>query len=209
MLKVYLKHQMAGQNPRCWRFERCCIQCIQCIKSMLIRAHQLRWAGHAVCTEESRIPKNAVFYNQPSTRTCAKYNPKVCKMDLGMREHTTFDKTGWNNQCHTAAFEFDENRVKSLCVRELASQSVGFCPHNNHICSNCDHICKPRIGLKSHLKVSGTRNWSAESSSTENVGRVHPRHTLYCECFIILPMLLYTWCRRVNVSTLFYILAVG
>lgn len=137
--------------------ERCKITGIE---AMLIKA-QLRWSGHVVRVEDSRIPK-ALFYGElvdgrrhkggqyKRYKDVLKSSLKACSIDTGDWETKAEDRVQWRRICHKGLERFESSRIEVKKQRRrdrhfnLQHQQP---PGEDHICPDCQRRCRSRIGL--------------------------------------------------------------
>ena len=142
--------------------KRCCINGMEA----LLQMSQLRWCGHVIRMDDSRIPKQT-FYGQlhhGSRRPGGQYKRykdrlkdtiKQCEIKPSDLESPARDRTTWRTTCRNAVQRFEEKRVDHL---------VGICEATDlrktepplpgtFRCSTCGRMCQSMIGLFSHNRT--------------------------------------------------------
>ena len=142
---------------------------ISSIQTLLVKA-QLRWAGHVVRMEDSRIPK-ALFYGQlkggkrgigrPRLRfkDTLKHNLSDCGMNPTTWEADAQNRQLWRARCHAATKEYEERRIETA-IQKRAARKARDAATSTPIfrCSDCGKECLSRIGLSSHQRAHRRRD---------------------------------------------------
>ena len=143
--------------------ERCEIEGIE---ALLIK-NQLRWAGHLVRMEDSRIPKS-LFYGElvdghrsrggqhKRYKDVLKSSLKACNIPTGTWERQALSRTEWRATCRDGVEVFEGHRINQLQERRLARHTSAVhqpLPSRTFVCPDCQRHCRSQIGLFSHRRV--------------------------------------------------------
>ncbi|XP_078593825.1 uncharacterized protein LOC144871797 [Branchiostoma floridae x Branchiostoma japonicum] len=140
--------------------KKCGLPSIEC----LIVKCQLRWTGHVVRMEDSRIPKMLLYgqlkqghRNQGRPfkryRDTLKANLKSCNINTNSWEETAHDRTDWKRQCKSGIMAFESKRAAAIHEKkERRKQGSVPVSSSSFICSTCGRSCASRIGLHSHMR---------------------------------------------------------
>lgn len=139
------------------------------IKSIeaLITRHSLRWSGHLVRMEDTRIPKQ-LFYGElvlgkrkPSKpkqryKDALKSNLKKCKIPVENWELLAADRGKWRKLVYKGVNSFENGRIQHESYKRSIrkkEQIAAPCGENISIsCEICGRTCLSLAGLKSHLR---------------------------------------------------------
>lgn len=135
------------------------------IESILMKM-KLRWAGHLVRMDDSRLPKQ-VFYSQLKAgkrnpggqllrfKDCLKTTLHKCEIDVNHWEEMCGDRSGWRHLIHSGVDKFEKERTSALAVKRMkrklgttVNSLTGVFP-----CVACGKQCQSRIGLVGHMRV--------------------------------------------------------
>ena len=131
---------------------------------------QLRWAGHLVRMEDSRLPKQ-LFYGELSRDSTGKGNrgtgrPKLrykdslkanlkrCHIDTVTWEKQAADRSKWRTTINTKVTETEEAREMAKEEKRATAKSrIPAAPSDTSLtCTVCGRVCASRIGLHSHSR---------------------------------------------------------
>ena len=180
----YRKHvnQLECFHMRCLRFicnirwqdhvpntkvlEMCGITSVQ---SLLLKS-QLRWAGHVVRMDDSRIPK-ALLYSQLKEgrrrmgRPCLRYkdtlksNLKSCGLNLSTWEIDANNRSLWRSQCHEVVKQFEEKRIAIAKQKRAARKNQSSVTKTlSFYCDICNREFLSRSGLSAHQRAHKRRD---------------------------------------------------
>ncbi len=141
----------------------------------LLSQRRLRWLGHVCRMQDGRIPK-VIMYGElasgtrPTGRPALRYKD-VCKRDLKAGslhpadlEAATADRVSWRLAIRTSIKlsegkredQWEEKRQR----RWQGAESVPTEAVTGFTCSNCNRLCRSRIGLFSHSRhCISTTDW--------------------------------------------------
>ena len=132
----------------------------------LITKAQLRWAGHLVRMENSRLPKQ-LFYSELSDGHRSKGRPKLrykdtlkkslhkCNIDHAQWEDLTSCRPKWRQAVHKGAKAFEAQSQENRDSRRAAAKSRACLGTINPTskCTVCGRLCASDFGLRSHMRV--------------------------------------------------------
>lgn len=135
------------------------------IEAMIMK-HRLRWSGHVVRMENTRLPKEIFFSelntgDRPRGRPLLRYKDQLKKslneanIDPNTFEISASNRDGWRNQIQVGANLFEDNRRAKLVAKQQqralrASQPQ---PPPTIQCDQCPRLFRARIGLYSHKRT--------------------------------------------------------
>ena len=134
----------------------------------LLTKRRLRWLGHVTRMQDGRLPKDILYGelatgSRPTGRPTLRYKD-VLKRDLkagGIApagfEMLAADRSGWRYTTESAIKSAEQKREeqweeKRARRRQRAETDTVPLDDNVFICSNCNRVCRSRIGLHSHSR---------------------------------------------------------
>ena len=134
------------------------------IEAYLMKS-QLRWTGHVIRMDNSRLPK-VLLYGQianasrPEGRPLLRYKDKLKANLASLKfpsssqwEHLATQRGEWRALCHQHLTNFEEERkgnmIKSRQQRK-SSNTAASASSSAFVCDICNKICKSNAGLASH-----------------------------------------------------------
>ena len=134
----------------------------------LLTKRRLRWLGHVTRMHDGRLPKDILYGelatgSRPTGRPTLRYKD-VLKRDLKAggiepsgNEALAADRSGWRYTTKSAiktAEQKREEQWEEKRARRRQRPETDTEPLNDNVftCSNCNRVCRSRIGLYSHSR---------------------------------------------------------
>ena len=114
------------------------------IDSLLTKA-QLRWTGHIVRMEDTRLPKQ-IFYSElsegqwPRGRPCLRYKDtlkrslKKCNISVDQWENMANDRSAWPTATHKAVESFEHERRSRQVAKRAARKARADHTQHSIVC---------------------------------------------------------------------------
>ena len=142
------------------------------IESQLGRRN-LRWMGHVIRMDDSRLPKQ-VLYGELSSglrkaggqkKRHKDYIKTVLKsFDIppALLESLASDRSGWRSKCYDGARKCEQKRIERMRLRRekrhSRQQNNNAAPEDGgYPCTICGKVCRSLFGLQSHLRAHQRR----------------------------------------------------
>ena len=166
-LRYILKIKWQAMVPDTEVLERADVYSIE----SLILLDRLRWAGHLVRLDDTRIPKQ-LFYGEirggkrrtgrPKLRfkDVLKYSLEKVSVPFKEFEASSHNRLSWRRSVKKGVANFESNRIKHQQIKRAAKKgTLVLCDEGPslHQCPDCDRICLSKAGLKSHSRVHTAR----------------------------------------------------
>ena len=153
------------------------------IEAFLVKA-QLRWTGHVIRMDNSRLPK-ILLYGQlanakrPPGRPLLRFKDKLKANIASMKipnqwEKLALKRTEWRTLCYQHVSTFEEERLKKIEKTRndrKAPPSVNIASHA-FVCNICNKVCKSNAGLAAHKRSHPTPNVTTGGSTCEICNKV-------------------------------------
>ena len=145
---------------------------------------QLRWTGHVIRMDNSRLPK-VLLYGQlanakrPPGRPLLRFKDKLKANIASMKipnlwEKLALKRTEWRSLCYKHVSAFEEERLKKMERARNDRKTLPSTNTANHafVCDICNKICKSKAGLSAHKRSHPAPNVSAGGHICEVCNRV-------------------------------------
>ena len=142
---------------------------------------QLRWTGHVIRMEDTRLPKIMLYgqlthSSRGEGRPLLRYKDKL-KANLasvGVKsdwEDLATQRTEWRALCNQHITDFEERRNKKMIAdRTFRKNPPKPSESSLFVCDICNRVCKSKAGLVSHKRrhiISSSDNSSSSSSEVK------------------------------------------
>ena len=137
------------------------------IEAMLTQS-QLRWSGHLVRMEDSRLPKQ-LFYSELTEGHRVRGRPRLrhkdtlkqsllkCDIENDLWEEKTADRSEWREAVRSGTELFESERKQKQLDLRAAAKHRAETANRTVTCPVCNKHCASDFGLRSHMRVHKQR----------------------------------------------------
>ena len=135
--------------------------------SALLMRNQMRWAGHLIRMDDSRLPKQ-LFYGELASgarpqhkpkkrfRDEVKVNLKHMNIPVDSWEEACVDRDEWRQSVFQGVKGFEDQQVKRAGIRR-ACRKFEVAPDSQWLCGVCGRVMLSKAGLVNHMKSHESR----------------------------------------------------
>jgi Reverse transcriptase (RNA-dependent DNA polymerase) len=156
---------------------------IQSIESTILK-YRLRWLGHVVRLQDSRLPKQLLYGellgSRPPFKPRKRFKDgikdalKKAKISLDTWEQLAQDRLQWRHLVSATVAEYERSRMLHCAAKRAARKGQPTTQANSYCCHICGRVCASKAGLASHGKRHANRERDFEY-------RIHqPFVCIYC-----------------------------
>ena len=130
----------------------------------LLHKSQLRWTGHVMRMEDSRLPKQ-LFHAELSSGTrhiggqrkrfkdTLKSALKSCNISAHEWQELAQNRPAWRTAVHLGVKSFEDKRLQSLDDKRSARKNRVLDPATAVNCPTCGKLCASDFGLRAHSRI--------------------------------------------------------
>ncbi|KAL8584673.1 hypothetical protein ACOMHN_002402 [Nucella lapillus] len=130
----------------------------------LLTQSQLRWSGHLVRMQDSRLPKQLVYGelkggHRPRGRPKLHYKDTLkislqkCDIDEKRWEFLAINRSEWRQAIRKGTEAYENKRQVSQVEKRVATKVRLNCAERSIKCPLCSCLCTSDFGLRSHMRV--------------------------------------------------------
>ena len=139
---------------------------MQSIESTILK-YRLRWLGHVVRLQDSRLPKQLLYGELLGSRPPCKPRKrfkdgikdalKIAKISLDTWEQLAQDRLQWRHLVSATVAEYERRRMLHCAAKRAARKGQPTTQANSYCFHICCRVCASKAGLASHGKRHANR----------------------------------------------------